>query len=49
MAIIKAKPTSPGRRFRVQISSDLHKEDQKKNLLNLKIKFLVEITMEELL
>ena len=30
MAIIKAKPTSPGRRFRVQISSDLPREDQKK-------------------
>lgn len=38
MAIIKAKPTSPGRRFRVQISSDLHKGRPEKKLVESKNK-----------
>ena len=38
MAIIKAKPTSPGRRFRVQISSDLHKGRPEKKLVESKSK-----------
>ena len=36
MAIIKAKPTSPGRRFRVQIKSDLYKGRPEKSLIESK-------------
>jgi len=36
MAIIKAKPTSPGRRFRVQIKTDLHKGRPEKSLIESK-------------
>ena len=36
MAIIKAKPTSPGRRFRVQIKEDLHKGRPEKTLVESK-------------
>lgn len=38
MAIIKAKPTSPGRRFRVQISSELHKGRPERKLVESKNK-----------
>ena len=36
MAIIKAKPTSPGRRFRVQIREELHKGRPEKTLVESK-------------
>ena len=36
MAIFKAKPTSPGRRFRVQIKQDLHKGRPEKSLTESK-------------
>ena len=36
MAIIKAKPTSPGRRFRVQIKEDLHRGRPEKTLVESK-------------
>ena len=45
MAIIKAKPTSPGRRFRVQIKEDLHRGRPEKLLLNLRKEHLGETTM----
>ena len=45
MAIIKAKPTSPGRRFRVLIREDLHKGDLRKHLLSQKEESLEEIIM----
>ena len=36
MAIIKAKPTSPGRRFRVQIREELYKGRPEKTLVESK-------------
>ena len=36
MAIIKAKPTSPGRRFRVNIKQDLYKGRPEKTLVESK-------------
>ena len=49
MSLIKSKPTSPGRRFRVKIqNTDLHKANLIQVwLLNL-IKVVEETTMEEL-
>ncbi len=38
MAIIKAKPTSPGRRFRVNIKQDLYKGRPEKTLVESKKK-----------
>ena len=38
MAVIKAKPTSPGRRFVISIKSDLHKGKPHKALLEKKSK-----------
>jgi len=38
MAVIKAKPTSPGRRFVISVKSDLHKGKPHKALLEKKIK-----------
>ena len=46
MAIIKAKPTSPGRRFRVNIKQDLYKGRPEKTLIESKKELLEEITME---
>ena len=43
MAIIKAKPTSPGRRFRVLIREDLHKGRPEKTLVESKNESLEEI------
>ena len=45
MAIIKAKPTSPGRRFRVHIREELYKGRPEKTLLESKKEFRVEIIM----
>ena len=46
MAIIKAKPTSPGRRFRVNIKQDLYKGRPEKTLVESKKELLEEIIME---
>ena len=46
MAIIKAKPTSPGRRFRVNIKQDLYKGRPEKTLIESKKELLEEIIME---
>ena len=45
MAIIKAKPTSPGRRFRVQIREELYKGRPEKTLVESKKEYQAEITM----
>ena len=49
MAIIKAKPTSPGRRFRVQIREELYKGRPEKTLVESKKRYLAEIIMVILL
>ena len=49
MAIIKAKPTSPGRRFRVQIREELYKGRPEKTLVESKKEYLAEIIMVILL
>ena len=36
MSIFKAKPTSPGRRFRIQIKQNLHKGRPEKSLIESK-------------
>ena len=47
MAIVKSKPTSPGRRGLISIKSDLHKGKPHKSLTRAKAKKVVEIIMEE--
>mgnify|MGYP005730642123 CR=1 FL=1 len=48
MTILKAKPTSPGRRGVISIKSDLTRGDPLNLWLNQKIKKVEEIIMEEL-
>ena len=47
MAIIKAKPTSAGRRFVVSVKSDLYKGKPHKPLLDKNQKMVAEIIMED--
>ena len=50
MTVVKAKPTSPGRRFRsLQIDRDIHKGRPLSSLTVKKIKLAEEIMPEELL
>lgn len=43
MAVIKAKPTSPGRRFVISVKSDLHKGKPHKALLEKNQRMAAEI------
>ena len=46
MAIVKSKPTSPGRRGLISIKSDLYKGKPHKSLTQSKAKKAAEIIME---
>ena len=49
MPVIKAKPTSPGRRGVISVKTDLYKGKPLKSLIQPKAKMAEEITMAELL
>ena len=49
MSVIKAKPTSPGRRFVVSVKRDLYKGKPYKPLTEKKSKMVAEIILAELL
>ena len=48
MAIVKSKPTSPGRRGLISVKSDLYKGKPHKSLIEPNLKMVEEIIMEEL-